>query len=178
MTLRFPLRGPRLDLRPFTADDAAAAHRVYGDPEVMRFVGDGDPASPLRTPQMLSDYAAHQARHGFAFWAVIERASGELIGDAGLEVTDQGVELGFTLGRRWWGRGLATEAARLCVRAACGPLGLPHLVALVDVDNPASARVLEKLGFVGDGIVSAYGRAHHRFQLCTDRPVTMGTSPV
>ena len=32
MTLRFPLRGPRLDLRPFTADDAAAAHRVYGDP--------------------------------------------------------------------------------------------------------------------------------------------------
>ena len=130
MTLRFQLRGPRLDLRPFTADDAAAARRVYGDPEVMRFVGDGDPVSPLRTAQMLADYAAHQARHGFAFWAVIERASGELIGDAGLEVTGQGIELGYTLARDRWGRGLATEAGRLCVEAADGPLGLRRLVGL------------------------------------------------
>ncbi|MBD4819353.1 GNAT family N-acetyltransferase, partial [Xanthomonas citri pv. citri] len=82
---------------------------------------------PERTAQMLSDYAAHQARHGFAFWAVIERASGELVGDAGLEVTDQGVELGYTLARGRWGRGLATEAGRLCVEAADGPLGLRRL---------------------------------------------------
>ena len=163
MTLRFPLRGPRLDLRPFTADDAAAAHRVYGDPEVMRFVGDGDPASPERSAQMLADYAAHHARHGFAFWAVIERASGELVGDAGLEVTDQGIELGYTLARDRWGRGLATEAGRLCLEAADGPLGLRRLVGLADLANPASAAVLARLGFADDGIVDAYGRPHRRF---------------
>src|SRR5699024_1526703 len=78
MPLEFPLRGPRLDLRPFTATDAADAQRVYGDPEVMRHVGEGGPASEEQTAVMLADYAAHQARHGFAFWAVIERGTGRL----------------------------------------------------------------------------------------------------
>ena len=85
--------------------------------------------------------------------------------DAGLEVTADGVELGYTLARAWWGRGLATEAARLCVAAAFGPLELPRLLAVADVDNPASARVLTRLGFVEDAEVIAYGRAHRRFVL-------------
>jgi ribosomal-protein-alanine N-acetyltransferase len=148
MPLEFPLRGPRLDLRPFTTVDADAAHRVYGDPEVMRHIGEGGPATPEQSAQMLSDYAAHQARHGFAFWAVIERESGLLIGDAGLELTAQGVE---------------TEAGRLCVEAADGPLGLRRLVGVVDVRNPASAAVLARLGFADDGPVDAYGRPHRRF---------------
>jgi ribosomal-protein-alanine N-acetyltransferase len=112
---------------------------------------------------MLAHYAQHQARYGFAFWAVIERGTGELIGDAGLEITAHGVELGYTLARTAWGRGLATEAGRLCVEAADGPLGLRRLVALADVGNPTSSRVLEKLGFVADGVVEAYGRPHRRF---------------
>ena len=163
MPLEFPLRGPRLDLRPFAAADAADAHRVYGDPEVMRHVGEGGPATPEQTAQMLADYAAHQVRHGFAFWAVIERATGRLIGDAGLEVTAQGVELGYTLAKDRWGHGVATEAGRLCVEAADGPLGLRRLVGVVDVRNPASAAVLTRLGFTDDGPVDAYGRPHRRF---------------
>jgi ribosomal-protein-alanine N-acetyltransferase len=163
MPLQFPLRGDRLDLRPFAASDAAAAHLVYGDPEVMRHVGEGGTTTPERTAQMLAHYAQHQARYGFAFWAVIERGTGELIGDAGLEITAHGVELGYTLARTAWGRGLATEAGRLCVEAADGPLGLRRLVALADVGNPTSSRVLEKLGFVADGVVEAYGRPHRRF---------------
>ena len=87
MPLEFPLRGARLDLRPFTSSDAAAAHRIYGDAGVMRHVGEGEPSSPEQTARMLVEYAAHQGRHGFAFWAVIERETGALIGDAGLEVT-------------------------------------------------------------------------------------------
>jgi ribosomal-protein-alanine N-acetyltransferase len=163
MPLEFPLRGARLDLRPFTAADATAAHRVYGDAEVMRHVGEGEPASPEQTARMLAEYADHQARHGFAFWAVIERGTGELIGDAGLELTAQGVELGYTLARDRWGHGFATEAGRLCVEAADGPLGLRRLVALADVENPASAAVLDRLGFVEDQVVRAYGRQHRRF---------------
>lgn len=163
MPLEFPLRGPRLDLRPFTDADASAAHRVYGDPEVMRHVGEGGPVSPERSGQMLADYAAHQARHGFAFWAVVERGTGELIGDAGLEITEHGVELGYTLARDRWGRGFATEAGRLCVEAADGPLGLRRLVALTDLANPASAAVLARLGFADDGTVDAYGRPHRYF---------------
>lgn len=163
MPLAFPVRGPRLDLRPLTAGDLAAAHLVYGDPAVMEFVGEGEPASSEQTARMLADYAAHQARHGFGFWAVIERRTGALIGDAGLEITEHGVELGYTLARDRWGQGFATEAGRLCLEAADGPLGLRRLVGIADVANPASAAVLTRLGFVDDGPLEAYGRPHRRF---------------
>lgn len=165
MILDLPLRSDRVELRPFEATDLEAALRVYGDPEVMRHVGEGGAVGREEAAGMLADYRAHQDRHGFAFWAVIERCSGELIGDAGLEVTGEGVELGYTLARPVWGKGLATEAAQLCVQAAFGPLGLPRLVALADVENPASARVLEKLGFTPGPQISAYGRPHRRFTL-------------
>lgn len=163
--LSFPLRSPRLCLRPFVEADAAAAHAVYGDPEVMRYVGEGEPATRAGAEEMIESYRRHQDRHGFAFWAVLERDSGQLIGDAGLEVTADGVELGYTLARHWWGRGLATEAAALCLEAAFGPLGLTRLVALADAANPASSRVLTRLGFTRAGKVLAYGRPHHRFAL-------------
>jgi [ribosomal protein S5]-alanine N-acetyltransferase len=168
MALDLPLRSCRLLLRPFEEADAPAAHAVYGDAEVMRYVGEGRPATPEQTAEMIADYRRGQREHGFAFWAVIERSSGRLIGDAGLEPTRFGTELGYTLGRASWGRGFATEAAGLCVEAAFGPLELARLVALADVANPASAHVLTKLGFTRAGEVTAYGRPHGRFVL--ERP--------
>ena len=161
--ITFPLRSGRLLVRPFEEADAPAAHAVYGDAEVMRFVGDGHPASLREIAEMIEGYRRHQVEHGFAFWAVLTADGGQLIGDAGLEVTEHGVELGYTLGRPWWGRGLATEAAGLCIDAALGPLGLTHLVALADARHPGSARVLEKVGFTAERRVSAYGRPHLRF---------------
>ena len=76
-----------------------------------------------------------EARRGNpAFWALIERETGDLIGDAGVGLIE-GIgpehELGYTLGSRWWGRGYATEAARAVRDHALGPLGLADLLALV-----------------------------------------------
>ena len=170
MPLTFPLRSERLDLRPFGASDLEAAHRVYGDAEVMRHVGEGGAVGREDSATMIAAYREHQARHGFAFWAVIERASGQLIGDAGLEVTAEGVELGYTLARAWWGQGLATEAAQRCVQAAFGPLGLTRLVAVVDPANPASAGVLGRLGFREERVVTAHGRPHRLFALPRPAP--------
>ncbi len=159
--MSLPRAGPRLLLRAFTPADAPLAHeRIYGDPEVMRHVGHGPVADLAATERLLAAYADHQAAHGFGFWAVQERASGELVGDAGLERTLRGeVELGYTLARAAWGRGYATEAGELCV-AEARELGLSELVGVVDVGNPASARVLEKLGFRPDGERMTYGRPH------------------
>lgn len=165
MTIDFPLRSDRLFLRPFRVADLAAAHSVYGDPEVMRFVGAGTPASLEESAQMIEEYRSHQLEHGFAFWAVCELKSSMLIGDAGLERTMNGVELGYTLNRTWWGKRLATEAAQLCIDAAFGPLGMRRLAAVADPANPSSARVLEKLGFSRNGEVLAYGRPHNRFTI-------------
>ncbi len=166
--LRFPLATPRLALRPFTLADAPVIHAVYRDPDVMRHVGAGPVAGLAATEAMLREYIAHQRRHGFSFWAVVERASGALVGDAGLYRPDgggPGAELGYTLRKASWGRGYATEAARACVDAAFGPLGLEELHAIADPANAASIRVLRKLGMRAHATVDAYGRPHRRFVL-------------
>jgi ribosomal-protein-alanine N-acetyltransferase len=166
--LRFPLATARLELRPFTLADAPVIHAVYRDPVVMRHVGAGPVPGMGATEAMLRDYIAHQERHGFSVWAVLERASGELIGDAGLyraEGRGPGAELGYTLREASWGRGYATEAAQACVDAAFGPLELDELHAVADPANAESIRVLEKIGMRPDGTVGAYGRTHRRFRL-------------
>src|SRR3712207_2312029 len=98
-------------LRPFTEDDVDAMHRVHGDPGVMRHVGDGAATDLDGTRAMVRAYNDQQAAAGYSFWA---RATGEVIGDAGLYPVDGdpgALELGYTLGRAWWGRGYASEAA-------------------------------------------------------------------
>ena len=167
MTL-LPLHTARLELRAFTLADVPSAHAVYSDAVVMRHVGHGPVAAIGETEAMLRDYIVHQGARGFSFWAVIERESGALIGDAGLYVLDDAgpeVELGYTLGRAWWGRGYATEAARACVDAGFGPLGLTEIVAVADPANAASLHVLDKLGMQPAGSREAYGRPHRVYRL-------------
>ena len=158
--MQFPLAGERLDLRPFAPGDVAAAHTILGDPLVMRWVGHGALRTPSATEAVLREYMAHQERHGFSFWAVIERSSGRLIGDAGLFHVSGEVQLGYTLGAEWWGLGYGTEAAGLCLAPAFGELGLTELAAVVEPENERSVHVLEKLGFARDGRCLAYGREH------------------
>ena len=80
----------------------------------------------------------------------MERASGRLVGEAGLQPLDGGpdVELTYTLARAAWGRGYATEAARAVLRWAFAGLLLPRVEAVADPGNHASLRVLEKAGMV------------------------------
>jgi len=156
---------PRLLLRPFGPGDAVLVHRVYSDPEVMRYVATGPMADLAVTERLLADYQAHQTRLGYSFWAVIERSSGALIGDAGLYRTPTGeVELGYTLGLQWWGRGYATEAASAWLECAFSSLGIFEVVALAEPANVASLHVLEKLGMRRTGERIAFGRPHAVFR--------------
>jgi ribosomal-protein-alanine N-acetyltransferase len=164
------LETPRLMLRPFAPGDAVLVHRVYSDPEVMRYVATGAMDSLALTERLLEDYAAHQRRHGYSFWAVIERASGALIGDAGLYRTPAGeVELGYTLGVAWWGRGYATEAASRWLSVAFEELRIDEVIALAEPANVASLRVLEKLGMQRSGERIAFGRPHAVFRTQASR---------
>jgi ribosomal-protein-alanine N-acetyltransferase len=170
------LETPRLILRPFAAGDAPLVHRVYSDPEVMRYVATGPMADLAVTERLLADYDAHQKRLGYSFWAVIERASGELIGDSGLYRTPTGeVELGYTLGTAWWGRGYATEAASAWLACAFGSLGIFEVVALAEPANVASMHVLEKLGMRRSGERIAFGRPHAVFR--TQRAASAASVP-
>lgn len=162
----FPITGPTVLLRPFTLKDVPEVHHVYSDPLVMRYVGRGAVADLTATASMVRQYMAHQQAYGYGFWAVIDRTSGAVIGDAGLAQTIHGeVEMGYTLGRSWWGAGRGTEAAGLCVTAAFEELQVVALRALVEAPNRGSRHVLEKLGFSQDGVTMAFDREHVVYRL-------------
>lgn len=149
--IRFPIETERLLLRPFTLDDAGELHAASGDPASLRFGGDWPrPETVEDTQRYLDRVVAGQQARGFALWAVIEKATSELVGDCGLFPADgvgPEVELAYGLRRDRWERGYATEAASACVRVGFDELGLERIVADVDPGNARSIRVLEKLGF-------------------------------
>jgi ribosomal-protein-alanine N-acetyltransferase len=98
----------RVELRPYTADDEAAVHRYAADPEVTRYT-DWGPNSPADTAAFIQ--SALDPAPGTYPFAIILTAGGTLIGGCELRVDDERAELGYVLGRPWWGQGYATEAA-------------------------------------------------------------------
>ena len=150
----------RLHLRPFTEADRIAIHAVYADPDVMRYVGHGAHRTMSETIAALKVYGEVLERRGFSFLAVTERDGGALVGDAGLYPLGEEVELGYTLARAAWGRGYATELGRALLAHAFDVLDAERVVALVEPDNAASRRVLEKVGMTPLATRTAYGRPH------------------
>jgi ribosomal-protein-alanine N-acetyltransferase len=148
-----PIRTERLEIRAFTIDDVPAIHAVlYSDPSAMHFIG--GPHTLERTRQGISGYIEHQRTAGYSFWAVTQRTTGEVIGEAGLYPMNgvgPDIELGYALGAAWWGQGYATEAAGAILRAAFEHLGAERVVAVAKGENTGSLHVLEKLGFRHEG---------------------------
>ena len=96
---------------------------------------------------------------------VLERDSGELVGDCSLSF-DAGFEeweLSYGFRRDRWGRGYATEAGRAALDLAFGELGLERVIAVAHTRNAASIRVMEKLGMRYEGLVFAYGKQSVRY---------------
>ncbi len=176
-----PLVSERLELRRFTAADLEPLLDVFGDPEVMRYVG--EQRRPLRADGVRALVAAsdaHWDEHGFGLLAIVERSSGRLVGEAGLQFLEAGpdIELGYTLARAAWGRGYATEAARAVLLWGFARLRLHRVLAVVDPANAASLHVLDKLGMARLGLRRCYGTqmAEHALSLATWRAAA-GPSP-
>jgi ribosomal-protein-alanine N-acetyltransferase len=147
-----PIETERLLLRPLTLADLGPLHEVYGDRDVMRWIGTGDAYSRelAESEARLDRLVAHQEKHGFSIWAVTDRGSGMLLGDCGLvHWAHRGpeIELVYRLGKAYWGQGYATEAARAWVERGLDELGLERIVAATHPENVPSQHVLEKVGF-------------------------------
>ena len=148
----------RLLLRPLEPADAEAAHRLYSDADVMTF-GSTVSRDLEETRERIARHMAHQREHGFSFFAVELRETGELIGACGLvyaEWRGPDVEVGYRFLPAWWGKGIATEAAAACLAFAFDELGLDHVIAICDPANVASWRVMEKNGMRFDGPARYY----------------------
>ncbi len=117
----------------------------------MRYIGPADAFSDdvEESRGRLERLIEHQEQHGFSLWAVTDLQSATVMGDCGLILyAHKGpeIELGFRLGKAYWGKGYATEAARAWVAHGFGLLGLDRIVAATHPENAASQRVLEKVG--------------------------------
>jgi RimJ/RimL family protein N-acetyltransferase len=146
------LRTSRLILRPWRTDDLDDLAEIYGDPEVMRYIRDGSVQDREQTAAGLAKMSADWAERGFGLFAAEVRATGALAGWVGFAVPEflpevmPAVEIGWRLGRAYWGSGYATEGARAALRFGFVERGLERVVSIRHVDNVRSARVMEKLG--------------------------------
>ena len=146
-------RTERLLLRPGFPEDSQALAAAIADHGILRNL------ATAPSPYTLGDAEAFlvQPRDPVLPSLVITERTGaapRLVGGCGLGRRQSGaVELGYWIARNHWGRGLATEACRALIGIARA-LRLPALEGSYFVDNPASGRVLEKLGFVPTGIVA------------------------
>jgi ribosomal-protein-alanine N-acetyltransferase len=158
----FILETERLALRAWTSADALALFEICRDPEVMLHIGTREPYRSVEDARRFLVWAeGYQREHGFCRWAVVEKASGALIGSCGFMLIESlgEIELGYLFGRKAWRRGYATEAAGAALRYGFERLQFSHIIALTDPDHTASQRVLEKLGFISQGIREVDGDA-------------------
>ena len=154
------LETERLILRMFREDDFEAYHAKIGsDPDVMRYLGDGQPLTRSLTWRQMAMIVGHWHLRGYGFWAVEERSTGELIGRIGLFNPEgwPGFELGWVLGKASWGRGYATEGARRVLDHAFTDMGRDHVISLIYPANAASIHVAEKIGETLEGRVELFG---------------------
>jgi RimJ/RimL family protein N-acetyltransferase len=146
-------RTERLLLRPGWAEDAPALARAIADQAIVRNLASAPWPYALRDAEA---YLAAPRDPVLPSLLIFERTTGapRLVGACGLGRRASGaVELGYWIARGRWNRGFATEAA-LALVAIAETLGLARLEASFFLDNPASGRVLEKLGFAPTGLTA------------------------
>lgn len=142
------LETPRLILRDFQQEDLHQLALILANPQVMEF----SPTGILSVSQVqakIDSFITSYKKFGFGKWAVMFKDN-KLIGYCGIAVEQidkvDELEIGYRLDLEFWGRGLATEAASTTIQYGFEQLKFPYSLGIVERENLASVRVLEKLG--------------------------------
>ena len=154
------LETERLILRPFTMRDAPETQRLLNDP----WVSDG--LLSVGHPFELADARKWLARKVTHRFAIMTKTSSELCGGIGIhsDARQPRAEMGYWIGRIFWGNGYATEAAHALVKFGFESLSLQRIGAMHFPRNAASQRVLEKIGMKREGLLRQYAKKNGRFE--------------
>ena len=156
--VRTHLETERLSMRPAQVGDAEGVFAYASDPEVSRYLPWAPHATISDTEQFLRR-CERDWKQGNSFpWVIVLRETDAVVGMIEANLTGHRASLGYVLARSVWGRGIATEAARAVVSALFEDPDIWRVWATCDVDNPASARVLEKVGMTLEGTLHRWDR--------------------
>jgi len=142
------LETARMRLLPWQPDDWLLLRPIATDPQVMRYISDGQPWPDERIREFVGRQIDHFDKLGYCLWKLLLKETSEMIGFCGLQPLDgtAETEIGWWLARAWWGQGLATEAARAALLDGFERAELQRIVAVAVAANRASIHVMEKLG--------------------------------
>jgi ribosomal-protein-alanine N-acetyltransferase len=138
----------RLRLRECSLDDLDELSVIRADAQVMKYIGDGKPQSRAQVKEVILEIREHWRNHQFGRWGVEHKAHEKVIGLCGLSHLEDTaeIEIGYTLEKRYWHQGFASEAASACLRYGFEELHLDRVVAVAYPENTGSRRVMEKIG--------------------------------
>jgi [ribosomal protein S5]-alanine N-acetyltransferase len=142
------LETARMRLMPWQPDNWLQLRPIATDREVVRYISNGEPWPDERIREWAGRQVTHFSTFGFCFWKLIHKEPDEMIGFCGLQPLDgtSEIEIGWWLARAWWGKGLATEAAREALRDGFERARLERIVSIAMRENVASTHIMEKLG--------------------------------
>jgi RimJ/RimL family protein N-acetyltransferase len=160
LSLPAELRTERLLLRGWRPEDAEPLAEIYAQAE---FLEHNPPKDLASTRLQIDRFTRQWETEGFSHWAAEELEGGQLIGRLGLlrhhdwPVSDDPVEVGWTLHRDWWGKGLATEGGRASLECWLDFLSDPELISITTPANARSRAVMERLGLTYRGTAHWHG---------------------
>jgi len=157
------LENGKLLLRRFTIDDAQAMYDNWAsDPEVNKFLTWPLHTSVEVTKEILNGWISQYDDVEFYNWAIVLKDNGDTpIGGISVVAKDNDIEMiqiGYCIGKSWWGRGIVTEALELLVSYFFNEVKVNRVEAVYDLKNPASGKVMEKCGFIHEGVMRDAGR--------------------
>lgn len=141
------LETERLILRGFRSEDFEAWASFLADPQTVRYLW-GEPQAPTDAWRQMALTLGHWMLRGYGMWAVERKSDRAMIGRVGMlnPVGWPGLEVGWTLGRPYWGQGYATEAAKASMRYAFLTQPVDSVISCIDPQNTASQAVALRLG--------------------------------
>ena len=152
----------RLILRQFRIEDAEDMYNNWTtDVEVTRFLTWSPHPDIDFTKGLLENWIGKYSEPTWYNWAIELKETGEVVGNISVVKLNERIEaadIGYCMGKAWWGRGIMPEALRAVIAYLFEEVGLNRVAACHDVNNPKSGRVMQKAGMTREGVLRAAGR--------------------
>jgi Acetyltransferases, including N-acetylases of ribosomal proteins len=165
-----PLQTERLLLRRFVISDVENSYNNwFSDPDVAFYMRWNAHTDIKQTEEMLSKFILNYGKLDFYRWAITFRTDNEVIGAIGFHIDDEFdmiADVSYTLGKKFWGQGVITEALKEVLRFGLLDVGINRIEAFHSINNPASGKVMKKSGMKYEGHSRQKYKSHTGLEDC------------